>query len=110
MLSNLNNKSMSTISIQGIHDGNNFIVDSIAKYVRDNNYPEWAGQFITITTNDGNKFSFIASKGNEYLCNGLKEDLKLFPDKFMNSSGVFYQEDSVSVYMIVDNNYYWATW
>lgn len=99
-----------SINIQGIHDGNNFIVDSIAKYVRDNNYPEWAGQFIVITVNDGNKFSFIASKGNEYLCKGFKEDLKMFPDRFLSSSGVFYQEDSWSIYMLIDNYYYWVSW
>lgn len=99
-----------TIAISGVHDGNNFIVDTLAKCIRDNDYPEWAGQFITITINDGNKLSLIVSKASEYLYEGISRDLEMFPDKFLNSSGVFYQEDSGSVYMIVDNSYYWATW
>lgn len=110
ILLSLNSKNMGVINIQGIHDGNNFIVDSLARCIRDGNYPEWDEQFITITANDGNKLSLIVSKASKYLYEGISRDLEMFPDKFMNSSEVFYQEDSGSVYMIVDNNYYWATW
>lgn len=100
---------MNVINLEGIHDGNDFIVDTLAKYIRDNNYPKLQADEIVITANDVNKYSYLVSQGDKFL-EEAKIHLDLFPDEWLTSSGVYYQGDSYAIYMIIDNHYYWTTW
>lgn len=100
---------MNKINLKGVHDGNNFIVDMLAKYIRDNNYPKLQADEIIIATNTMNKYSFLVSQGDEFL-KVAKIHLDLFPDEWLTSSDVHYQGDSYAIYMIIDNHYYWTTW
>lgn len=100
---------MNTINLEGIHDGNNFIVDTLAKYIRDNNYPELRADEIIIAANAMNKYSYIVSQSDKFF-EEAKQHQELFPNKWRTSSGVYYQGDSYAIYMIIDNHYYWTTW
>ena len=104
---------MNTINLEGIHDGNNFIVDTLAKYIRDNNYPELQADEIVITANDVNKYRGLVSQEDKFLeWAKLHRELfpELFPREWRTSSDVCYQCDGRGIYMIIDNHYYWTTW
>lgn len=104
---------MNKISLEGVYDGNNFIIDTLAKYIRDNNYPELDKQMFNIVASNYNRI--LVSKGDAYLLAGMQSELKMFPEDFLISSDVYYQTDVYyqytdgSFYMLIDNNYYWAT-
>lgn len=101
---------MKTIKIQGVYtpEASNFFVDSIAKYVRDNNYPDWHHQLCDIITSEGIAYNYMISRDDNFVDNILSM-IDRFPEKYWTSSGVTYRVDNRDFEMLIDGHYYWAT-
>jgi len=101
---------MNIVKIPGVYtpEAGNFFVDSIAKYVRDNNYPKWRTQFCDICTNDGCAFNYIISNDDEY-SDLFEEVAEHHPEEYDKSSGVLYKVLYRDFEMLIDGHYYWAT-
>lgn len=105
---------MESIKIQGCYEGNNFIVDSIAKYIRENNYPQLKHQVFDIIPQHKELydkqtlrlFNYMVSNDDSYV-NAFLEDT----EKTYSSLGVLYRVDSGldNFFMVIDGHYYWAT-
>lgn len=100
---------MKAIKIEGVYTPNasNFFVDSIAKYVRDNNYPKWNAQSCDIIAKD-RVFNYIISKDDKYV-EEFKTWFEDHPEDFDKSNGVIYQVKYRDFIMLIDGHYYWAT-
>jgi hypothetical protein len=102
---------MKTINIQGVYtkeEVGNFFVNSIAKYVRDNNYPEWCCQLCGIIADDGRVFNYIISRDDRHT--SLFEEVAAYhAEEYWKSSGVIYRVVNTDFEMLIDGHYYWAT-
>ena len=102
---------MRTIKIQGVYtkeEVGNFFVNSIAKYVRDNNYPEWCCQFCDIIADDDHVFNYIISRDDKH-ANLFEEVAACHAEEYLKSSGVIYRVVNADFEMLIDGHYYWAT-
>ena len=101
---------MSIIKIQGVYteEVGNFFVDSIAKYIRDNNYPNWCHQLCDICTKDGFAYNYIISRDDKW-AEGFKEIAAYHAEEYWKSSGVIYKVVNRDFEMLIDGHYYWAT-
>lgn len=102
---------MKTIKIQGVYakeEVGNFFVNSIAKYVRDNNYPEWCCQLCDIIADDGRVFNYIISRDDRHA--SLFEEVAAYhAEEYWKSSDVIYRVVNTDFEMLIDGHYYWAT-
>ncbi len=98
---------MKTIIIAGYNEGNNYFVDSIAHYVRQNGYPEWDAQSCDIVGH-GRTFNYLISR-----CDSMGETLTelsdLGCDDVMRSNGVLYKVDDQDFTMLIDGRGYFAS-
>lgn len=101
---------MEAIKIEGVYTPgpHNFFVDSIAKYIRDNNYPNFNAQECIIIAEDGKTYSYIISRDDSHV-EEFKVQLEVIPEWFDESSGVYYNVEYRDFVMLIDNHYYWAT-
>jgi uncharacterized UPF0160 family protein len=101
---------MRTIKIQGVYtkEAGNFFVNSIAKYVRDNNYPNWYHQLCDIITDDGRVFNYIISRDDKH-ANLFEKIAAYHAEGYWKSSGVIYRVVNTDFEMLIDGHYYWAT-
>lgn len=101
---------MNIVKIQGVYapEVGNFFVDSIAKYVRDNNYPEWCHQLCDIITDDGRVFNYIISRDDKH-ADLFSEVVAHHAEECWESFGVIYKVVNTDFEMLIDGHYYWAT-
>ena len=101
---------MKKIKIQGVYtpEAGNFFIDSIAKYVRDNNYPDWHHQLCDIITSEGIAYNYMISRDDTFV-ERFKEYAAYRAEDFYTSSEVIYKIDERDFQMLVDGHYYWAT-
>ena len=100
---------MKSIIIPGVYakETGNFFVNSIAKYIRDNNYPNWCHPWGTLV-GEKESFDYIISRDDSHV-DSMKEFIALSPKDYDTSSGVIYQVDYRDFIMLIDGHYYWAT-
>lgn len=101
---------MNIVKIPGVYtpEAGNFFVDSIAKYVRDNNYPKWCHQLCDICTSDGIAYNYIISRDDKY-ADIFKEVAACHAEEYWKSSDVIYKVVERDFEMLIDGHYYWAT-
>ena len=101
---------MESIKIKGVYTPgvHNFFVDSIAKYIRDNNYPNFNAQECIIIAKDGTTYNYLISRDDGY-ADDFKDWIEVHPEWFDISSDVHYEVRYMDFFMLIDGHYYWAT-
>ena len=100
---------MNVIRIPGVYtpEVSNFFVDSFAKYIRENNYPEWSCQEVEIVGKEA-IFKYLISR-DDTSGDSLRELAEVCHEDVDISLGVLYKVYNRDFTMLIDGHYYWAT-